>query len=364
MVKTKIVVVVPTVRPEQMKLFRTAWNELFCKYEVTLITVYDGDEPEVVVEHPATGQIEKPIHWAIVSDSWKQVVCRHTDAVRNLGFLVACSYKPDVVLTLDDDVVPVGDTINDHLNVLVRRVPTTWMNTAHQNAEYLRGVPYVCRSESGVVLSHGVWIGIPDFDAETQLRLEQTKGIPESLPYYVGPIPKYALFPLCGMNVAIRKQVLPYFYFAPMGPDSGVKCSICDGRGTTIDYDLEGNRCDELCGSCNGSGSPLNRFADIWMGISLKLEMDRHGHACYTGGSVVRHTRLSDATKNMEQERLVRKWNDDKEVRAFWRTGPPEFRPLPNPEGEEHKIMRLYFESYADKRWKFSQLIRSLMPGI
>jgi reversibly glycosylated polypeptide/UDP-arabinopyranose mutase len=201
------------------------------------------------------------------------------------------------------------------------------MNTAHQDSEYLRGVPYNIREEAPVMLSHGVWIGTPDFDGETQLRLEKEGGIPKALPYYVGPIPKGVLAPICGMNVMIRKEALPYFYFAPMGPDSGV----------------EG----------------LNRFADIWMGIFLKREFDKLGWACYTGGSVIHHTRASDARKNREQEKLGREWNEiiglpssvkeDDFVKAY-----------NSVDYKSHGLMREYLISYESKRARYADLIRSI----
>src|SRR5262249_8041759 len=46
----KITVVVPTIRPERMEQFREDWEPLFAKHNVTLITVFDGEEPRVTVD--------------------------------------------------------------------------------------------------------------------------------------------------------------------------------------------------------------------------------------------------------------------------------------------------------------------------
>lgn len=373
----KIIVVVPSIRPERMASFRRAWSGLFEKHKVSLITVWDGEEPQVHVqkwpknvddgrrpysEYNTQGQSH------VLSAGWlsshRDLFCRMTDACRNIGFVYAAKFlNPDVVITMDDDVEPLTgieqyispgirlektvadhDPIQAHLDALSRKVPISWMNTAHDTDLYLRGVPYGVRDESPVMLSHGVWVGTPDFDGETQLQLESQKeregnwnrqaGVPHSLPYYVGPVPKGVLFPLCGMNVAVKKEALPYFYFAPMGPDSGV----------------EG----------------LNRFADIWMGIFLKRKFDELGWACVTGYSTVHHTRASDARKNFEQERLGREWNE-----WLWKPGytaSVPFKKYPDdtrdvPDEATANALATYLYSYNEKRQRYARLIRSALEG-
>jgi reversibly glycosylated polypeptide/UDP-arabinopyranose mutase len=257
-------------------------------------------------------------------------------------------------LTLDDDVTPIGksDPIQEHLDVLQKKVPLGWMNTAHGDSSYLRGVPYGIRKEAPVMLSHGVWVGIPDFDGETQLELEAktgdipytkpdgtpTKGpagIPYSLPYYVGPIPIGVLFPLCGMNVMVRRQALPYLYFAPMGPDTKI---------------VQEREVDQTSGGTHTFTIPLlNRFADIWMGISLKKQFDRLGWACYTGGATILHTRASDAKKNFEQEKLGREWNEDADK---YIDNVPD-----NAQGTKSE----YFSVYHNKKVQFATLIENIL---
>lgn len=377
----KIVCVTPTIRPESMRQFREAWAPLFRKHNVTLVEVRDGDAPSMATygadgtflseSVPGVGNQFLDRH---LPASCFDLFCRRTDGIRNLGFVAAAVMGADFVLTLDDDVVPLepevnvkdsdwvgenvpmehlglnfGDPIQAHLDALSLRVPLSWMNTAHMGAEYLRGVPYGVREEAPVMLSHGVWVGVPDFDGETQLRLERCPvcdgegisrvkqvdssevrshkcgrcngtgknptGVPKTLPYYVGPVPRGVLFPLCGMNVMVRKEALPYLYFAPMGADSGFP--------------------------------DLHRFADIFMGIRLKVMFDRRGWACYTGASTVLHARASDATRNCEQERLGRAWNEFAGTGGVERTGD----------------MGRYFDSYDEKFLRYADLIRSIQGG-
>lgn len=343
----KIVCVVPSIRDEQMVQFRASWKNLFEKHKVTLVTVWDGEVPQVETHDYDTGLSQ---FWSdplgdTPCKGHRDLFCRFTDACRNIGFVYAATLKPDYVLTLDDDVAPChvasrmergidnkerwftdgiegspyNDPIQQHLDALDKRVPLDWTNTAHCGSPYLRGVPYSVRDQAPVMLSHGVWTGTPDFDGETQLKLETTTGVPTHLPYYVGPIPRGTLFPLCGMNVMVRLRALPYLYFAPMGKDTGI-----DG---------------------------LNRFADIWMGVFLKREFDKLNWACYTGASVIHHTRASDARKNYEQEMLGREWNEQ-----FWQVN-EDFSSSWFTQTEQGR----YYQSYAKKRAEYAELIRNLL---
>lgn len=335
MTAPKIVCVVPSNRPDRLDAFRAKWAALFARHAVTLVTVEDGDDPSAAVD--VTPTESRRLSWSQCEQSAERrgLFCRHTDACRNIGFLLAAQLAPDYVLTLDDDVHPpagcVPDPIRDHIDALAKRVPLTWMNTAmHYGAEYaqgasaphetlyLRGVPYGVRAEAPVMLSHGVWVNVPDFDGETQLRFERgaaARGahpqadIPYTLPYVRGPVPRGVLFPLCGMNVMIRAAALPDFYFAPMGADSGFPA--------------------------------LHRFADIFMGVFLKQQFDRRGWACYTGAATVVHTRASDAARNAEQETLGRHWLEC----------------LTTPQPGCPADLTRYLDAYHEKRTRYAALI-------
>lgn len=332
----KIVCVVPTVRPDCHAEFVEAWGPLFEKHKVTLITVWDGVNPVVQVDQYGDDNF---IH--APTRMWNHpdvggLICRRTDACRNLGFVAAApllTSPDDVVLTLDDDCYPIatysdgslklGDTndpIQAHLDALSCRVPLGWMNTAHDTDLYLRGVPYGVRDEAPVMLSHGVWVGTPDFDGETQLWLEGGSGVPHSLPYYVGPIPRGVLFPLCGMSVMVKRDAIPYLYYAPMGADSGAP--------------------------------DLHRFADIFMGLWVQKVFAEKGWACYTGMSTIHHTRASDARRNFEQEKLGREWMEE-----IWKV---EFGV---PVGREPDGMMDYYRSWCEKRARYADLVGSLLAG-
>jgi reversibly glycosylated polypeptide/UDP-arabinopyranose mutase len=315
----KIVVVVPTIRQDRMETFRSAWKDLFEKHSAVLVTVHDGENPHAEYFHEGKGAA---IFWKEHCQSLterRDLFCRRTDSVRNMGFLLAAQLQPDVIVTLDDDVTPLlgTDPIQEHLDVLNTWVPVSWVNTAHRQAPALRGMPKFVLDEARVVASHGVWVGVPDFDGETQLALEATPaGVPDTLPYYHGPIPKGVYQPICGMNFAFTREMLPHCYFAPMGPDSGV-----DG---------------------------LHRFGDIWMGFFAQRATWAKGRAVYTGASTVLHTRASDARKNCEQEKLGRVWNEWVWKYDGWDSSLP-------------REFNLYMADYESRRTRYADLIRKAL---
>lgn len=251
MTKPSICCVVPSIRPEQMESFRKAWAPLFERHGVTLITVWDGDDPIIeTVPNAYGGTTGFPARELIGNDPWGNLICRKTDAVRNVGFIEAARQGYEYIFTADDDVAPPAgsDPIQEHLDVLQRCVPVSWMNTAVEGFKpprygyqdvgpayeidagidtrnkplYLRGFPYGTRDEAPVKVSHGVWVNVPDFDGRTQLELGKcsckslppgTMGfiecqkcngtgydgsrLPYSLPYFRGPIPKGVYMPFC-----------------------------------------------------------------------------------------------------------------------------------------------------------------------
>ena len=285
-----VCVVVPTIRPDLLKeKFLPAWEALFDEHGVRLLVVNDGEHPEVVDYTLGTS-------WGIEEmGKDADLIYNFNDGVRNLGFAYIAKNLPEVeyIISLDDDLVPIEDTIQDHLDALNQRVPVSWISPA---SEYMRGFPYGVREEAEVVLSHGIWWGIKDYDAPTQL----VKGNPD-VEFYTGPIPKGTYFPFCGMNVAFKRKMLPYMYWAPMGPKVG-----------------------------------LDRFADIWLGIVSKRIIDEKGWAVVTGYASVFHERASNVFKNLVKEAKGLGLNEN-----FW-------------EGKEDDS---YFTLYRERRRRWEKFI-------
>lgn len=243
----RIAVIVPTIREDKLKVFLNAWDFLFKKHNVSLYIVRDGKNPTV------NGLSVKE-----VMGKYSNLIYNFNDGVRNLGFAKAYKDGNEIFVSLDDDVLPEGDTIQDHLDILNTRQPISFMNAVDDI--YMRGFPYFAREEAPVMFSHGVWNGVYDFDASTQLLM----GTPQPR-HRKMPVPKGILMPVCVMNVAFRREVLPYYYQAPMFGD-------------------------------------INRFADIWSGWEVKQAIDANNWAMVTGYAKVNHNRASNAFVNLVKE--------------------------------------------------------------
>ncbi len=282
----KTAIVIPTIRPESMKIFMEAWTPLIKKNKVKLITVFDGEHPTVE------------------GKTVKQVMGKHADSltnfnagIRNLGFAYVAKFLPDIeaIITLDDDEVPIGDPIKDHINALNMHVPISWISTAVD--DYTRGFPYKIRNEAEVVLSHGVWEGVADWDAQTQLA----KGSHRPIEFYKGPVPKGIYYPMCSMNLAFKRKMLPHIFHAPWALG-------------------------------------VNRFDDIFTGIESKREMDKNGWAAVTGYARVHHERASNVHENIKHEAPGIELNE-----TFWKGD------------ESHQ----YFKIYREKLKIWQEFIKS-----
>jgi len=178
----------------------------------------------------------------------------------------------EYIYCLDDDCSPIGDPIQDHIDQLNRRVPISWLSTGID--EYFRGFPYQARQEATVMLSHGVWEGVYDWDAPSQLLKGDKK-----VEFYKGVIPKGIYFPCCGMNLAFRREALPYIYFAPVGNFKGAE-----------------------------------RFDDIYCGIFIVKEFAKQNWGIVSGYSKVFHQRASNPFNSLEKEAVGIKHNEE-----FWK---------------------------------------------
>ena len=260
-----VCVVVPTISAGLLReKFLPAWEALFDEHGVRLLVVNDGEHPEVVDYTLGTS-------WGIEEmGKDADLIYNFNDGVRNLGFAYVAKNLPEVeyIISLDDDVAPLGDTVQDHLDALNRDVPVSWINTTM--TDYMRGFPYNIRDEAEVWVSHGLWTKNPDLDGPTQL-VNGTR--PQD--FYRGPIPKGILYPHCAMNFAFKRAALPCVYQAPMGKEVG-----------------------------------LDRFGDIWGGVEMKKDLDKLGKAVVSGYALVEHTRASNVYKNLQKEARGIELND------------------------------------------------------
>lgn len=263
------ILVIPTIREECLKDFLDSWRyELFDKIIVV------EDNPTI------TFNTENVYHfsWKEIEEEWGEnhwIFSRRDSAIRSFGFWKAYQLGADTIFTLDDDCysIPGQKFIETHLNKL-NNIPK-WTSSI-ENLR-LRGLPYFNLGIlTNVVLNMGMWTNIADLDAPNQL----TKPIENFMPpeNVDRIIPSGQYLPLCGMNVAFKREITPLMYFPLMG-----------------------------------EGQPYRRFDDIWCGIICKRICDHLGLTISVGHPFVEHKKASDPMVNLVKEAPGIKMNE-----KFW----------------------------------------------
>lgn len=258
-------IIIPTIRDLS---FLEKWRPFFEKHH--LIIIKDGD-PDVKVTVPEgfdyemydRRDIEKELGdkaWAI---SFKDSACRC------FGFLKS---KSKYVFTIDDDCLPAKDSygnlidpIKQHLENLESPCFPDYFNTLY-DGEFVRGYPFELRKGKPTVISHGLWLNVPDLDAPTQMVKPHYKN--EKQQDLVISIPKEVPYSMCGMNLAFDRELIgPAMYFGLMG-----------------------------------DGQPIGRYDDMWAGWSSKVILDHLGMGVKSGKPYIWHTRASNWTSNFKKE--------------------------------------------------------------
>ena len=311
----QIAIIVPTIRNECWKEWYGAWRGLLIKHQAWMVKVDDGASQKVTIARPGYSPSPTPQTYrtAKLLGNDADLISSYTPACRNLGLYAVAKLLPDVdtILTFDDDTLPHGDTIQDHLDILDKRVPTSWITTAEP---YMRGFPWEIRDEAPVMISHGCWTEVPDLDAPTQLVC----GSKVQTEFYVGPIPKGIFAPICGMNVAFRREVLPHLYWAPT---------------------------KELPGA--------ERFDDIWAFLFAFPHLWKQNWAVFTGGAKVVHKRASNVFKNLRQESLGIHLNE-----TLWKELGNEVEWSKTFDEKSSEVTN-FFLRYQTKRKRWEELIKA-----
>ena len=261
-------IVVPTIRESSIVKFLKEWD-----FPERCVVMVVEDNPTKQFNLPQTRcQTRHLCHLDIDEDLGEnsRVIPRKTDCVRSYGFLKAWSDKAEFVITLDDDCYPLGgmsgeEFISEHRDALNNPVRNNcWVSSIYGVTP--RGVPYANLEKDGTVLiNHGLWEGVPDLDAITQIGYERI-GVPDvSLIDKV--IPRGMFYPMCGMNVSFHTHAAPMMYFLLMGKEHG-----------------------------------RDRWGDIWCGVFSKKICDHLGYFVKSGGPYIYHSRASNMWANLEKE--------------------------------------------------------------
>jgi hypothetical protein len=266
---------VPTAREESLAGFLEAWQDEL--RDATVLVVEDGPEPTFTV----TGENVHHYAWCDIDEQLGEaawIIPRGSGCVRSFGIWLAHQMAPDMIVALDDDTRPDAGHrgfLQAHWARLQWAVEPAWMSTLDEAKP--RGMPYFSTAREGAaVLNHGLWSGVPDFDAATQLLSSR---VDISGSWSDRTIPRGAYFPMCSMNIAWRTEFTPAMYFLLMGPDYA--------------YD---------------------RFGDIWAGVLAKRIADHLGLAVNSGSPGILHERASNVFANLAKESRGLAVNE-----TFWR---------------------------------------------
>lgn len=276
-------IVIPTIRNLD---FLKHWD-IFKKYRI--IVIHDAyPETEGTLSIPEGFNItyynRKHIDELLGKRSW--IIPYKDSGCRCFGFLMS---QADYVFTIDDDCYPakfsngnIIDPVEQHIKNLVSMSSPEYFNTLY-DGPFVRGFPYSLRNNSKTVISHGLWLNVPDLDAPTQMQQPDLKNL-----RYIDmsiTIPKKSLYSMCGMNLAFdRKAIGGAMYFG------------LNGRNLEKKNVME--------------NWPLRRYDDMWAGWCSKVICDHLGLGVKSGMPYINHSRASSWQSNLEKEWQGLIWQD------------------------------------------------------
>lgn len=258
-------VVVPTCRRDRFAAWRDAWLPHFGRDD-ELIVVEDSPRTTIhtaVKHHYSHEEIGELLREA----SW--IISKRDSAIRCFGFLMAWFGEYELVVSLDDDCLPtecfasrtIGQAYREAMSHRCWQESVPGMRT--------RGIPYRELGSVQSSLHMGLWSNVPDLDAVGEL-FALGSGKPSG--GFAPPggrriVNDRQFFPMCGMNLAFRRELIPAMYFPLMG-----------------------------------EGQPFGRFDDIWAGV-IAQRICRHLRLPISIGEPhVEHCRASDPFVNLKKE--------------------------------------------------------------
>ena len=266
----KIFVVIPTIRD---LTFLKSWKDEFRNCE--LLIIEDRAKKTIKIPRVPAKQI---LHfcWEDIQKDFggkEWIFSRRNAGIRSYGFWKAYQLGADVIVTLDDDCYPTGTNfIQRHLDNLTFKAPTNWQTTyPDPRWMFTRGIPYSVRNKIPIMVSHGLWSGALDLDAKTEVKLSKLLH-EDPYPPIRQIIPFGYFYPMCSMNLAFRREVVPLMFFPMMGYDP------------------------------NGKKWLYDRYDDIWAGIFSKKIMDHLNWGVVNGSPFVQHKKASLPHENLKRE--------------------------------------------------------------
>jgi reversibly glycosylated polypeptide/UDP-arabinopyranose mutase len=280
------------------------WNAVKLFDHVDLMVMEDNPSP--TFEAPVIPGTRHHFSWEDIAkdlgdDEW--IIPRRSDTVRSYAYWQAWKEGYKYILTLDDDCYPCtknadgmeynGEAfVKDHLGHMLNR--SRWFNTL--NMVKPRGIPYyeVGKADK-IVLNHGLWTNVLDYDAPWQLA----NPAPEKFSFDSQVVPQHSYFPMCGMNVMWKSEITVLMYHLLMGKR---KFMLGQGLGDTVTGAHRNVNIESDDGKNSLLKLPFDRFGDIWCGIIMKKICDNFGFQVSTGMPYIRHERASNPFANLKKE--------------------------------------------------------------
>jgi len=266
-------IVVPTIRN---LTFLEKWRPHLQGYH--FIFVQDG-APGVRIDIPGWVDYElynrRDIEAALGDRAW--IISSRDASIRNFGFLAS---QKRYVYTLDDDCTPAPlapggyGTVNalaQHLRNLATPATPHFFNTLYDpyraGADFVRGYPYSRRPGVRTVISHGLWLNTPDYDAPTQLVKPDERNENHAAGVVV-TVPRAQFYPMCSMNVAFDRALIGAAFMQGL----------------------------------MGDGQPWARYDDMFAGWASKLCADRLDVGVKSGAPYIFHEKASNPFVNLKKE--------------------------------------------------------------
>jgi len=209
----------------------------------------------------------------------------HSAACRNLAHYLAYKEGYDVVFSLDYDCVAPRGFIDEHTSVFFRKKQkmisskSGWVNPLGSKKWFSRGFPYrerrkesidvsVTTTNKRVVLNMGLWRNVVDINAIDKVLSKPPKKFKAAYDH----ISVNGFIPLCGMNNAFLREIIPAYFFLP----------------------------NFKIGDC-----VVSRHDDIWGGYILQKLVHKRGDLISFGKPVVFHERESYRPKALYHEHYI-----------------------------------------------------------
>jgi reversibly glycosylated polypeptide/UDP-arabinopyranose mutase len=293
------VLVVPSIRANCLDDFINAWTrehvDLDTRVDLILVEDNPNRTPEMQKSFARWRSRGFHVSWEQIDEVMKGqlwIIPRRSDCVRSFGYLMAKHHGYEHVMTLDDDCYP--NRVFEQLDLVHKRyltgeVHSRWFNTL--NSGKPRGIPFKNHGKKPVMVNHGIWTKVLDYDAPTQLVDE----FDERFSFDSKIVPEGQYFPFCGMNAAWNNEATVLMYHLLMGKIV---------RAMDQQYF---NAKPEVYSSFSGAELeldrlPFDRFGDIWCGLLMKAACDYLGWSVASGRPYIDHQRASDPFVNLRKE--------------------------------------------------------------